>query len=97
MEQSDIIVVGGGSAGAAMTGRLAEAGLAVTLIEAGKTDRHMRSRVPALTSSIVQNPDYDWCYQVEPDPSLGGRADIWPAGKLLGVGCLLYTSDAADE
>ncbi|WP_019054690.1 GMC family oxidoreductase [Sphingobium xenophagum] len=89
MEQSDIIVVGGGSAGAAMTGRLAEAGLAVTLIEAGKTDRHMRSRVPALTSSIVQNPDYDWCYQVEPDPSLGGRADIWPAGKLLGGGSAL--------
>ena len=89
MEESDIIVVGGGSAGAAMTGRLAEAGLAVTLIEAGKTDRHMRSRVPALTSAIVQNPDYDWCYQVEPDPTLGGRADIWPAGKLLGGGSAL--------
>lgn len=89
MEMTDIIVVGGGSAGAAMTGRLAEAGLAVTLIEAGKTDRHMRSRVPALTSAIVQNPDFDWCYQVEPDPSLGGRADIWPAGKLLGGGSAL--------
>ncbi|CCW18825.1 Choline dehydrogenase [Sphingobium indicum BiD32] len=89
MEMTDIIVVGGGSAGAAMTGRLAEAGLAVTLIEAGRTDRHMRSRVPALTSAIVQNPDFDWCYQVEPDPSLGGRADIWPAGKLLGGGSAL--------
>ncbi|MEO7469314.1 MAG: FAD-binding protein, partial [Sphingobium limneticum] len=82
MEDTDIIVVGGGSAGSAMTGRLADAGLSVTLIEAGGTDRHMRSRIPALTSAIVQNPAYDWCHQVEPDPSLGGRADIWPAGKM---------------
>ena len=89
MEDTDIIVVGGGSAGSAMTGRLAEAGLSVTLIEAGGTDRHMRSRIPALTSAIVQNPAYDWCHQVEPDPSLGGRADIWPAGKMLGGGSAL--------
>ncbi len=52
MEDTDIIVVGGGSAGSAMTGRLAEAGLSVTLVEAGKSDRHMRSRIPALTSAI---------------------------------------------
>nr|WP_328804737.1 GMC family oxidoreductase N-terminal domain-containing protein [Sphingobium psychrophilum] len=81
--------MGGGSAGSAMTGRLAEAGLSVTLVEAGKTDRHMRSRIPALTSAIVQNPAYDWCYQAEPDPSLGGRADIWPAGRMLGGGSAL--------
>lgn len=89
MEECDIIVVGGGSAGCAMAGRLAEAGLAVTLVEAGKSDRHLRSLVPALTSAIVQNPDYDWCYQVEPDPSLGGRADIWPGGRMLGGGSAL--------
>lgn len=89
MQDTDIIVVGGGSAGSAMTGRLAEAGLSVTLIEAGKTDRHMRSRIPALTSAIVQNPAYDWCHQVEPDASLGGRADIWPAGRMLGGGSAL--------
>lgn len=72
-----------------MTGRLASAGLNVTLVEAGASDKHFRSRIPALTSSIVQNPAFDWCYQVEPDASLGGRADIWPAGKLLGGGSAL--------
>jgi choline dehydrogenase-like flavoprotein len=81
--------VGGGSAGAAMTGRLASAGLSVTLLEAGRSDRHVKSRIPALTSAIVQNPDFDWCYKVEPDPSMGGRADVWPAGKLLGGGSAL--------
>ena len=89
MAEPDIIVIGGGSAGAAMTGRLASAGLHVTLIEAGASDRHLKSRVPALTSSIVQNPEFDWCFQTEPDPTMGGRADIWPAGKLLGGGSAL--------
>lgn len=89
MNEADIIVVGGGSAGCAMAARLAAAGHRVLLIEAGKSDRHLRSRVPALTSSLVQNPEYDWCYQVESDPSLGGRQDIWPGGKLLGGGSSL--------
>jgi choline dehydrogenase len=87
--EPDIIVIGGGSAGAAMTGRLASAGLKVTVIEAGATDRHLKSRVPALTSSIVQNPEFDWCFKAEPDETIGGRADIWPAGKLLGGGSAL--------
>jgi len=88
-QEPDIIVIGGGSAGAAMAGRLADRGLKVILVEAGRTDRHYRSRIPALTSAVVQNPEFDWCYQVEPDPSLGGRADIWPAGRLLGGGSSL--------
>jgi len=63
LREPDIIVIGGGSAGAAMTGRLAQAGVNVTLLEAGVSDRHLKSRVPALTSSIVQNPDFDWFYK----------------------------------
>lgn len=88
-QEPDIIIVGGGSAGAAMAGRLADQGLKVTLVEAGRTDRHYRSRIPALTSAVVQNPAFDWCHQVEPDPTLGGRADIWPAGRMLGGGSAL--------
>lgn len=88
-ETPDIIIIGGGSAGSAMAGRLADAGVQVMLVEAGRSDRHYRSRIPALTSAVVQNPEFDWCYKVEPDPSLGGRADIWPAGKLLGGGSSL--------
>lgn len=85
-EKPDLIVVGGGSAGAALTGRLCEAGFKVVLVEAGESDRRLRSRVPALTSALVQNPRFDWCFEVEPDVSRGGRRDIWPAGRILGGG-----------
>ena len=85
-EQADIIVVGGGSAGCAMAGRLAASGVKVLLLEAGKTDKHYKLRIPALTSSVVQNTDFDWKYVAEPDPTIGGRADVWPGGKRLGGG-----------
>jgi len=86
-EEFDLIVVGGGSAGCAMAGRLAEDGrYRVLLVEAGASDRDYRTRIPALTSAVVQNPDFDWCYAAEPDPSVGGRADMWPGGRRLGGG-----------
>jgi choline dehydrogenase len=82
----DLIVIGGGSAGAACAARLAEAGKRVLLVEAGKSDADIRSKVPALMSGIVHTPEFDWMYKAEPDASVGGRADVWPAGKRLGGG-----------
>ncbi len=69
-----------------MAARLADGGVKGTLLEAGKTDADIRLRVPALTIAVVHNPEYDWGYPAEPDPSIGGRADKWPAGKRLGGG-----------
>jgi choline dehydrogenase len=37
-------------------------------------------------SALVHKPAFDWCYTAEPDPSVGGRPDVWPAGKRLGGG-----------
>ena len=82
----DLIVVGGGSAGIACATRLAEAGLRVLLLEAGKDHHDPRLAVPALMSALVHKPDFDWCYTAEPDPSVGGRPDVWPAGRRLGGG-----------
>lgn len=84
--EPDIIVIGGGSAGCAVAGRLAQQGHRVTLLEAGKSNDDIRAKVPALMAKLVQNPEFDWCYFCEPDPSVGGRPGPWPAGKRLGGG-----------
>jgi len=82
----DLIVVGGGSAGAACAARLAEGGKRVLLVEAGRSHRDVRSRVPALMGGIVHTPAFDWMYSAEPDETVGGRPDVWPAGRRLGGG-----------
>jgi choline dehydrogenase len=84
--EPDLIVVGAGSAGLPCAVRLAEAGVRVLLVEAGKASKDPRLIIPALMSGMVHKPDFDWCYRAEPDPSVGGRADVWPAGKRLGGG-----------
>jgi choline dehydrogenase len=85
--EADIIVIGAGSAGSAMAGRLSEDGrLSVLVLEAGRSDKHPFTRVPAMNVFAVLNPQFDWCYKAEPDPSIGGRSDVWAAGKVLGGG-----------
>jgi choline dehydrogenase-like flavoprotein len=85
--EADIIVIGGGSAGAAMAGRLSQDGrFSVLLLEAGRSDRHPFTRIPAANINAVQNPAFDWRHQAEPDDTIGGRAEVWPAAKVLGGG-----------
>ena len=84
---TDIIVIGGGSAGAVVANRLSEDGaLDVVLLEAGGSDRHPFIRVPAGSSLAIASEKFNWMYELAPDPSRNGRVDFWPAGKVLGGG-----------
>ncbi|MGN6548699.1 MAG: GMC family oxidoreductase, partial [Pararhizobium sp.] len=86
MEDCDYIIVGAGSAGCVLANRLTEdPHCRVLLIEAGGSERHPIIAMPAATDIYgLGNPRWDWNYETEPDPTRGGRKDIWPRGKGLG-------------
>jgi choline dehydrogenase len=81
---ADYIVVGAGSAGAALAARLAEdPTISVLLLEAGGPDKALELHVPAAFSKLFRGA-YDWNYDTVPQPALDGRTVFWPRGKTLG-------------
>jgi len=84
VEAYDVVVVGAGSAGAALAARLTESGrLTVLLLEAGGPDKNANLRIPAAFSTLFRS-EHDWSYDTEPQEHLGGRTIYWPRGKVLG-------------
>ncbi|MEC9153545.1 MAG: GMC family oxidoreductase N-terminal domain-containing protein [Pseudomonadota bacterium] len=80
----DFIVVGAGSAGAAVAHRLStNPKHKVLLLEAGPAS-HRWSRIPAGYAKLLHNPNANWCYQSEPIPNANGRSIYVPRGKMLG-------------
>jgi len=81
----DYIVIGSGSAGSAVAGRLAEDGRTrVLLLEAGPSDRHVHIRMPAALGLPLTNDRFNWFYHTEPEPHLGGRRIYEARGRVLG-------------
>jgi choline dehydrogenase len=81
---ADYIVVGAGSAGAALAARLSEdPSVEVLLLEAGGPDKALELHVPAAFSKLFRGA-YDWNYDTVPQPALEGRTIYWPRGKTLG-------------
>ena len=82
--QADFVIVGAGSAGCAMAYRLSEAGASVLVIEHGGSDAGPFIQMPGALSYPMNMARYDWGYQSEPEPHLGGRRLACPRGKVIG-------------
>ena len=81
---ADYVIVGAGSSGAALAGRLSnDPRTEVVLLEAGPPDKDKYIHIPAAFSKLFRS-EVDWDYLTEPQPGLGGRSIYWPRGKTLG-------------
>jgi choline dehydrogenase len=86
MSAFDYIVIGAGSAGAVVAGRLSEdPAVRVLLVEAGGSGRHLNVQIPAAFPKQFKT-GHDWQFYTEPEPHLNGRTIYHPRGKMLG-GC----------
>ena len=83
-QMADYVIVGAGSAGCATAYRLAMAGKRVTVIEHGGTDAGPFIQMPAALSYPMGMSHYNWGFQTEPEPHLGGRTLATPRGKVVG-------------
>ena len=86
-QRYDYVIVGGGSAGCALANRLsADPGTTVLVLEAGRSDFRIDPfiHMPAALPYPIGNRLYDWKYESEPEPFMGGRRVYHARGKVLG-------------
>jgi choline dehydrogenase len=83
----DYVIVGGGSAGSVLANRLSDGGnSSVLVLEAGRSDYpwDLFIQMPAALTFPSGNPLYDWRYESDPEPHMGGRRVAHARGKVLG-------------
>ena len=86
--EADYVVVGSGSSGSIVAARLAQSGASVIMLEAGKTDEQMLTKIPGMIGPMHAEPKIkkinDWGYYSVPQEGLDGRRMPTPRGKVLG-------------
>lgn len=90
MNETDIVVVGAGSAGCTLAARLSEdPNLQVTLIEAGSPSKYPWLNIPIGYFKTVGNPAHDWQFETQPEAAMADRRLPWPRGKGMGGSSLI--------
>lgn len=102
MEQFDHIIVGAGSAGCVLAGRLSEdLGRKILLLEAGGSDDSLLIRMPAGVAQLIGGGRTNWSYRTQKQPRLNDRKMFWPRGKVLGgsssINAMIYTRGHARD
>ncbi|HET6791257.1 MAG TPA: GMC family oxidoreductase N-terminal domain-containing protein, partial [Actinomycetota bacterium] len=83
----DYVIVGGGSAGSVLANRLTtDPSTRVLVLEAGRPDYlwDVFIHMPAALTYPIGWRWYDWKYESEPEPYMGGRRISHARGKVLG-------------
>ena len=86
--EADYVVVGSGSSGAAIAGRLAQSGASVIVLEAGKSDEQYLVKKPGMIGPMHAEPKLkqrvDWGLYSTPQKHLLERSMPVPRGKVVG-------------
>jgi choline dehydrogenase len=87
-DEADYVVVGSGSSGAAIAGRLAQAGASVIVLEAGKSDEQLLVKKPGLVGPMHAVPQLkkplDWGFYGVPQKHVLDRRMPVPRGRVVG-------------
>jgi choline dehydrogenase len=102
LDEVDYVIVGAGSAGCVVAGRLAATErFRVLLLEAGPKDTSPWIHLPIGYGMSFYNPNVNWMYSTEPVAGLDGRRIYQPRGKVIGgsssINAMVYSRGQASD
>ncbi|XP_044727490.1 glucose dehydrogenase [FAD, quinone]-like [Chrysoperla carnea] len=104
-QEYDFVIIGGGTAGAALANRLSEiSDWEILLIEAGGPEDKTEMDIPGYADVSLQR-EFNWNFQTVPNKRYGSslikNSILVPRGKVLGgssvINCMIYNRGNADD